>query len=172
MWIELLESALIFLFSPVGFARPHPHLTLTSPSRHPLPSAAWLLQAPYERLRAARTCICAPFHFWAELRPGFTVECALAHSACVSHVRPPTLPPLRPPVCLSVCLCVAAKHSAFGKMACFIPCDCDINVSICLLPTWTSNPPTHPKQKHKGPPLVLHNMNFFFLFFFLSDFSI
>lgn len=102
MWIELLESALIFLFSHVGFARPH----LTSPPPHPhltpcllLPGFSRPLMKGWGPPEPA-----SALHFIFELSSGpVSPWSALALSACVSHVR---LQPSRPFAHLSVCLCV------------------------------------------------------------------
>lgn len=86
---------------------------------------------------------------------------------CVCHLYacPPTCPQM--PVCVADSL---LEHSCLEDDV-FYSCDCDFNVSICLVRT---RMPTHPEQKHKGSLLVLHKifLNFFFLINFIVLFKL
>lgn len=168
MWIELLESALIFLFSHVGFARPH--LTPTSPSPHPhltpcllLPGFSRPLMKGWGPPEPA-----SALHFIFELSSGpVSPWSALALSACVSHVR---LQPSRPFAHLSVCLCVCVWLLAqcFWEDGVFYPLWLWYQCVHLSAPNLNKQP-THPPTQSRNTKVLLWFCTiwiFFLCFFF------
>lgn len=84
---------------------------------------------------------------------------------CVCHLYacPPTCPQM--PVCVADSL---LEHSCLEDDV-FYSCDCDFNVSTCLVQT---RAPTNPEQKHKGSLLVLHNIVLNLSFFLILLFKL
>lgn len=101
-----------------------------------------------------------PLLVWA--RPGPAWSSSVCSLCCVWHLYtcPPTCPQM--PVCVADSL---LEHSCLEDDV-FYSCDCDFNVSICLVQT---RAPTHPEQKHKGSLLVLHKIFLNFFFFFIIN---
>lgn len=168
MWIKLLESALIFLFSHWFCPLPLP-FCLASLSPDGRVDGALLLYwhpPPLHPTPHFTGCSSLTPASWFGFSPGpvLNLECVFSLLVCHTYADP-TPPALK-------CLFVWLLEQCCLKDSVFYPCDCDINVSICLVQTWT---PTHPKQKHKGPPLVLHNiysLSFSFSFFLILVFKL
>lgn len=169
MWIKLLESAFFFSFF---FSMDLPPLCLF----------AWLFSALMEELMVHCSYsdtldpnTHSPIHwlpvthsglFWFGLGPARFYPRVRVHSAVSVTCTPARLPPS---ACPQMPVCVAdslLEHWCLEDSVLY-SCDCDINVSICLVQTWTPNPPKAETQRFTSgfAQYILEFVLFFILVF-------